>query len=558
VLAAPTVGHAVGGRSQLTSVVALLAVLVVLTVGGPVLAALPTAPLGALVVYAALRLVDVAELHRIGRFRRSELSIALATTTAVLLVGVLYGVLIAAGLSILDLLRRVSRPHDGVLGYVPGLAGMHDIDDYPNAETVPGDGPGEAGPAAGSARRRVGRPDRRRTHLSDAPDRGCRVPRFSRASNCLPARHEQPRARNGRTDRSTGPSPLSRPGAADQARENRTSRGRRPTMNRTTRLITAVEHALRAPSVHNTQPWRWRIADDTIELHADWNRHLVATDPGRRDLVISCGAALHHLLVALAAQGVEVRVERLPDPENSGHLATVVVQPDAGHPGDATLFRYISRRRTDRRRMSQRPVPAAHLRDLSERAERAGTMLVPVTGPDMRDRLTSALTEGAHRQEYSPGYATELELWTRRYPAARDGIPTTSIAPLPIGGEAAAPLRRFPHGQLPQPRFFPGEGSDDDAAELLVIATSGDDVLDRLRAGEATSAVLLAATGLGLATTPLSQGFEIDATRRAIQTTVLHVPEHPQLLLRIGWPAPTATELAPTPRRDLRSVLLPS
>jgi sulfate permease, SulP family len=130
VLAAPRVGHAVGGRSQLTSVVALLAVLVVLTVGGPVLAALPTAALGALVVYAALRLVDVAELHRIGRFRRSELSIALATTTAVLLVGVLYGVLIAAGLSILDLLRRVSRPHDGVLGYVPGLAGLHDIDDY--------------------------------------------------------------------------------------------------------------------------------------------------------------------------------------------------------------------------------------------------------------------------------------------------------------------------------------------------------------------------------------------------------------------------------------------
>jgi sulfate permease, SulP family len=125
-----TVGHAVGGRSQLTSVVALLAVLVVLTVGGPVLAALPTAALGALVVYAALRPVHVAELHRIGRFRRSELSIALATTTAVLLVGVLYGVLIAAGLSILDLLRRVSRPHDGVLGYVPGLAGLHDIDDY--------------------------------------------------------------------------------------------------------------------------------------------------------------------------------------------------------------------------------------------------------------------------------------------------------------------------------------------------------------------------------------------------------------------------------------------
>jgi sulfate permease, SulP family len=133
-----TVGDAVGSRSQLTSIVALLVVVVVLVAGGPVLAAFPTAALGALVVYAALRLIDVGELRRIGRFRRSELAIALATTAAVLLVGVLYGVLIAAGLSILDLLRRVSRPHDGVLGYVPGLAGMHDVDDYPGATTVAG------------------------------------------------------------------------------------------------------------------------------------------------------------------------------------------------------------------------------------------------------------------------------------------------------------------------------------------------------------------------------------------------------------------------------------
>ncbi len=133
-----TVGHAVGGRSQLTSVVALVVVLAVLTAGGPLLAAFPTAALGALVVYAALRLIDLAELRRFSRFRRSELVLALATTTAVLAVGVLYGVLIAAGLSILDLLRRVSRPHDGVLGYVAGLAGMHDVDDYPSATTVPG------------------------------------------------------------------------------------------------------------------------------------------------------------------------------------------------------------------------------------------------------------------------------------------------------------------------------------------------------------------------------------------------------------------------------------
>ena len=110
----------------------------VLVAGGGVLANFPMAALGALVVYAALRLVDVPEFKRLARFRRSELILAVATTVAVLAFGVLYGVLVAIVLSILDLLRRVARPHDAVLGFVPGVAGMHDLDDYPGADPVPG------------------------------------------------------------------------------------------------------------------------------------------------------------------------------------------------------------------------------------------------------------------------------------------------------------------------------------------------------------------------------------------------------------------------------------
>ncbi|PXY22324.1 sulfate transporter [Prauserella muralis] len=131
-------GDAVGSRTQLHALAALAMVLLTLLVAGPVLAAFPTAALGAIVVYAALRLVDVGEFTRIARFRRSELLLALATTAAVLGLGVLYGVLAAVGLSILDLLRRVARPHDGILGYVQGVAGMHDVDDYPSARWVPG------------------------------------------------------------------------------------------------------------------------------------------------------------------------------------------------------------------------------------------------------------------------------------------------------------------------------------------------------------------------------------------------------------------------------------
>ncbi|WP_280510798.1 SulP family inorganic anion transporter [Nocardia farcinica] len=133
-----TIADAMHARTQLYSLVTLAAVAAVLIGAREVLAAFPTAALAALVIYAALRLIDVAELRRIGRFRRSELVLALATLVAVLALGVLYGVLIAIALSILDLLRRVARAHDAILGVVPGLAGMHDIDDYPRAEPVPG------------------------------------------------------------------------------------------------------------------------------------------------------------------------------------------------------------------------------------------------------------------------------------------------------------------------------------------------------------------------------------------------------------------------------------
>lgn len=131
-------GDAVGSRTQLYSIVVVVCTLAVVLWGRSVLTLFPIAALGALVVYAATRLIDLAEYRRLARFRRSELILALATAAAVLGLGVLYGVLAAVALSILDLTRRVAHAHDSVLGFVPGLAGMHDIEDYPDAVSVPG------------------------------------------------------------------------------------------------------------------------------------------------------------------------------------------------------------------------------------------------------------------------------------------------------------------------------------------------------------------------------------------------------------------------------------
>lgn len=323
-------------------------------------------------------------------------------------------------------------------------------------------------------------------------------------------------------------------------------------------VMGALEQALRAPSVHNTQPWKWRIADDTVALHADATRHLIGTDPDQRDLVISCGAALHHLRAALAAAGVPTAIERTPDPEDSGLLAVVRMQPGLPDPRDVALAAAIDMRRTDRRALIAPPQPA-QLRRLVALAARYGARLHPVLGAVARARLGAVLGEAAARQRHTPGYPAELAIWTRRYADARDGVP----AELRTYQPAAHDLRPFPPGRLtPAPRPSAPRAADvaapADLDALVVLTTDADTVTDRLRAGEALSAVLLDATALGLASTPLSQAVEIEHTRQQLAQALPGMPGHPQLVVRLGRSAAGAAELPATPRRPLSWVLLPA
>ncbi|MFE6938302.1 SulP family inorganic anion transporter [Streptomyces chartreusis] len=127
-----------GARSQVYSLIAGVVVLAVLLFLSPLLSRTPSAVLGALVVYAAVRMIDLAGFRRLASFRRRELLLALGCLVGVLALDILYGVIVAVGLSVAELLTRVARPHDAILGVVPGIAGMHDVDDYPAARTIPG------------------------------------------------------------------------------------------------------------------------------------------------------------------------------------------------------------------------------------------------------------------------------------------------------------------------------------------------------------------------------------------------------------------------------------
>jgi sulfate permease, SulP family len=132
------IGDSLGSKTQVFSLVALVVVVLVLLFLRPLLAQFPKAALGAIVIYAATKLIEIPEFIRLGQFRRSEFFLALITTVGVLLTDILIGVGIAVGLSVIDLFARVARPHDAVLGEVPGLPGLHDIEDWEGAKTIPG------------------------------------------------------------------------------------------------------------------------------------------------------------------------------------------------------------------------------------------------------------------------------------------------------------------------------------------------------------------------------------------------------------------------------------
>jgi nitroreductase len=312
----------------------------------------------------------------------------------------------------------------------------------------------------------------------------------------------------------------------------------------------AVEEAGRAPSILNTQPWRWRIRDVTLELSADRSRQVTSIDPDGRLLTLSCGAALHHARVALAAAGHEAVVTRHPDPEDHDLLAQVCLgAPREVRWQDRYLYRSIRRRRSDRRPFPAiSPVPAETTQAL-HRAARAERAWLHQVRPEQVAYLRAASELAQRSEAEDDSYLRELRAWTRRRRATGDGVPAyTFVAAV----ERPVPLRDFAlDGEI---MLHPGFG-DDRYAEYLLLVTDGDGPTEWLRAGEATSAVWLTATVRGLAVSVISDVIEVRDARTLLQS-LLPRAGHPQLVLRVGFdmqPVPPK----PSPRRQPDDIIDP-
>src|SRR4051794_29621662 len=175
-----------------------------------------------------------------------------------------------------------------------------------------------------------------------------------------------------------------------------------------------LRYACRAPSVHNTQPWHWRVRDDRVDLYADFSRQLIYGDPQRRGLLISCGAALHHFQVAAQALGWSTTVRRLPDPGDERFIAGVrLAEAPTDTPIDAArTLDAIDHRRTDRRRLTSWPVPDERLGALAVAAGRWGAQVTPLVDEGARARVLDLTGRANELQLRNPRYVSELNKWT--------------------------------------------------------------------------------------------------------------------------------------------------
>lgn len=307
-----------------------------------------------------------------------------------------------------------------------------------------------------------------------------------------------------------------------------------------------VALACLAPSVHNTQPWSWRIDGDVVELYADDERRLAAADPDGHELVVSCGAALHHAEVAAVGLGWLPTVERLPDGPDSALLARISLTPAPVTRAGTDDLETLRRRRTDRRRFTSWPVPDERLRELAAIARGRGVSASAVTDVVDRDAVEALLGRAFDLQASDPELAHEQAAWVDH--GADDGVSARTVPS--TSGDSVGRRSRFGTGLL--------EDVDrivDTSDGLLVLGTVEDDRLGWLRSGEALSALWLAATEGGLCVVPLSQVVEVPETRSALQREVLGTLAVPHVLLRIGWPAVSRSPLPASPRREMSDVL---
>jgi len=315
-----------------------------------------------------------------------------------------------------------------------------------------------------------------------------------------------------------------------------------------------VEKAARAPSIHNTQPWRFVAHDDVIELWTDPNRGLAVLDPTGRARHLSCGAALLHARIAAEAAGHPADVVLAPDGTQPEHLADLrLASASSARPHD--LADAISTRRTQREAFTSKPLSQDVVEALRRAAEAEGCWLRVVDSSDDETAVAVLLAHADDVERADPAYREELRRWTGQGESAPDGVPPSAVP----GTDPSRRGSNFRLRDFVADRDRSSDESDDppevERPLVALLGTRDDDVASWIAAGQGLGRLLLTATSMGVAASPMTQPLEVPQTRARLATE-LGVVGHPQMLLRLGYAADDATSTgAPSPRRAVEEVL---
>jgi nitroreductase len=287
-----------------------------------------------------------------------------------------------------------------------------------------------------------------------------------------------------------------------------------------------------APSVHNTQPWRFVVrGEEALEVRADWDRQLQSLDRSGRQLRISCGAAVEYARLSLRAMGRDVRVDVLPVEDDPDLLALLTPAGErAAEPSELALVDAMARRHTDRGTYEPADLSDAQMDEWRNGVAGFGVWAHFVVSADDRVVVAATLSDAEQRQAADPSYVTEISRWTHRQ-QREDGVVGTPPA-WPADRVSDMPLRDF-SGRAEHPHPDSGEPPIVERDALLVLGTERDDPAAQIAAGRALAWLLLRITVDGLSGQPLGQALDdIDSRLRLAHD--LRVVGHPQFLLRIG------------------------
>jgi nitroreductase family protein len=305
-------------------------------------------------------------------------------------------------------------------------------------------------------------------------------------------------------------------------------------------LLTA---ATSAPSLHNSQPWSFKIDKAQLTVYAEPSRQLSRSDPAGRCLLISCGAALFNLRVAAEHLGYHPRVRLLPGAADQTMVAIVSLgrrQPHVG--GLSSYYKAISARRTNRLPFHNRSIPHTTLAAAGEAARAENALVRIYDDPDEVSRIVALLHVADLAEVHDPAATAERQRWIGG-PHRDDGIPVRSLGPRPDG--PTTPFRDLGRG-VGAPR---DDATFEKTPTVAVLSTRHDERVDWLRAGQALQRVLLEVTRAGLAASFLNQPLE-DETLRGLVRSPLTGIGHPHMIMRIGYGDPVPV----TPRRPLSAV----